>query len=243
VDVNNALVSAIVTGYGGFTTAAGHIGPQYRVDHDNSMLVPELWCRMRVAEREPQFLIENGLLERVEDFDYEGRRILASRLGYRITALFVDRFLGRIFELPGAVFPEELLRPEKQDSGNYVAGIEAICEAQRTVALNYFEDGSVDAACPPIRALLHIMAHGQYEGKGVGDPAIRAMFTREALFASDWYAERLAVKQQRDIALWRRHVEMDASAAKAELARVSAPEYLVELRGTIGADPFHLQTT
>jgi hypothetical protein len=159
----------------------------------------------------------------------------------------VDRFLGRIFELPGAVFPEELLRPEKQDLGNYVAGIEAICEAQRTVALNYFEDGSVDAACPPIRALLHIMAHGSYEGKCVDDPAIRAMFSRESLLASDWYAERLAVKQQRDIALWRRHVVsleaagIDAFAARAELARVSAPEYLAELRGTIGADPFHLQ--
>jgi hypothetical protein len=29
------------------------MGPKYRVDHDNSMLVPELWCRMRVFEREP----------------------------------------------------------------------------------------------------------------------------------------------------------------------------------------------
>ncbi len=244
IDVNNALVSAIVTGYGGFTTAAGHIGPHYRVDHDNSMLVPELWCRMRVYEREPRFLIDNGLLERVEDFDYEGRRVLAGRLGYRITALFVDRFLGRIFEMPGSVFPEQLLRPEKQDLGNYVAGIEAICEAQRTVALNYFEDGSVEAACPPIRALLHIMAHGHYEGKGTDDPAIRALFTRDALLASDWYAERLAVKQQRDIALWRRHVaDVEAGgadgidAARAELARVNSREYLEELRGTIGADP------
>ncbi len=248
VDVNNALVSAIVTGYGGFTTAAGHIGPQYKVDHDNSMLVPELWCRMRVYEREPKFLIEKGLLERVEDFDYEGRRVLASRLGYRITELFVDRFLGRIFELPGSVFPEELLKPEKQDMGNFVAGIEAICEAQRTVALNYFEDGSVEAACPPVRALLHVMAHGHYEGKGVDDPSIRALFTREALMASDWYAERLAVKQKRDIALWQRHVAaLEAAgaeglaAAKAELARVGLAEYLAELRGTIGADPFHLQ--
>ena len=249
VDVNNAMVSSIVTGYGGFTTAAGHIGPHYKVDHDNSMLVPELWCRMRVYEREPRFLIEKGLLERVEDFDYEGRRVLASRLGYRITALFVDRFLGRIFELPSSVFPEELLRPEKQDLDNYVAGIEAICEAQRTVALNYFEDGSVEAACPPVRALLHIMAHGHCENKGIDDPSIRALFTREALLASDWYAERLAVKQKRDIALWRRHVAslnaagLDSQAAKAELARVSSAAYLAELRGTIGADPFHLQTT
>jgi hypothetical protein len=247
VDVNNALVSAIVTGYGGFTTAAGHIGPHYRVDHDNSMLVPELWCRMRVYEREPQFLIDKGLLERVEDFEYEGRKILASRLGYRITALFVDRFLGRIFELPGSVFPEELLKPEKQDLDNYVAGIDAICEAQKTVALNYFEDGSVDAACPPIRALLHIMAHGHFDGKGVDDASVRALFTREGLLASDWYKERLAVKQQRDITLWQRHVAALAAAGKnvstahAELMRVSSPEYLAELRGTIGADPFHGQ--
>jgi hypothetical protein len=247
VDLNNALVSYIITGYAGFTTAAGHIGPKYRVDHDNSMLVPELWCRMRVYEREPQFLIDKGLLEKVGDFDYEGRRILASRLGYRITALFVDRFLGRIFELPSSVFPEELLKPEKQNLDNYVSGIEAICETQRTVALNYFEDGSVNAACPPLRALLHIMAHGHYEGKGVDDPRIRALFTADAMLESDWYAERLATKQKRDIALWHRHVAAleaagkDTAAARAELAKVSAKQYLIELRGTIGADPFHGQ--
>jgi hypothetical protein len=249
VDVNNALVSAILTGYGGFTTAAGHIGPLYRVDHDNSMLVPEVWCRMRVYEREPKFLIDRGLLERVEDFEFEGRTVLASRLGYRITASFVDRFLGRIFEMPGSVFPEELLRPEKQDLKNFAAGVEAICEAQRLVALNYFEDGSVNAACPPIRALLYIMAHGHFEGKGVDDPAIRGMFTREALLASDWYAERLATKQSRDVALWTRHVAALKAAAGAdglpaavqELARAGSAEYLVELRGTIGADPFHDQ--
>ena len=50
-DLKNALVSAILTGYAGFTTSAGHVGPRYRVDHDISMLVPELWCRIRVEER------------------------------------------------------------------------------------------------------------------------------------------------------------------------------------------------
>ena len=83
VDINNALVSAILTGYSGFTTAAGHIGPKYRVDHDNSMLVPEIWCRMRVAERDPHFLIDNGFLEKVEDFEFNGQTVRASRLGYR----------------------------------------------------------------------------------------------------------------------------------------------------------------
>jgi hypothetical protein len=239
VDVNNALVSAIVTGYGGFTTAAGYVGPKYRVDHDNSMLAPEIWCRMRTFEREPQFLIENGYLEKVKDFEYDGRPVLAGRLGYRITPTFVDRFLGRIFEMPGAVFPEDLLCPEKQDLPVFVAGMEAICDAQRRVALNYFEDGSVDAACPPIKALLHIMAYGEYEGKSVHDPAIRGMFTREALLASDWYRERLLTRQQRDIALWTRHVKaVDSEAARARLAHLSSPAWLQELSGTIGADPF-----
>ena len=138
IDVNNALVSAIVTGYGGFTTAAGYVGPKYRVDHDNSMLVPEIWCRMRTFEREPSFLIANGYLEPLKDFEFEGRTILASRLGYRITVAFVDRFLGRIFEMPDQVFHDELLRPELQDRAVFVAGVEAICDAQRRVALELF---------------------------------------------------------------------------------------------------------
>ena len=86
------------------------------------------------------------------------------------------------------------------------------------------------------------------------------MFTREALLASDWYRERLAMKQQRDMALWDRHTrsltEFLARAghreeakrlgisgrlehARAELERVSAPDYLTALVGTIGADPIH----
>ena len=207
------------------------------------MLVPEIWCRMRVHEREPGFLIARGYLEPLTDFDYEGRRVLASRLGYRITPAFVDRFLGRIFEMPAAVFTEDLLRPERQGLDVFVAGIEAICDAQRRVALHYFEDRSVAAACPPIRALLHIMAHGHHEGRGITDPAVRQMFTRDAVLASQWYRERLEVKQARDVALWTRHVAATGSAeARAGLERVSNPAYLDRLVGTIGADPFALQT-
>ncbi len=202
---------------------------------------------MRVHERDPEFLKANGYLEQVSDFDLDGRTVLASRLGYRITELFVDHFLGRIFETPDAVFPEPMLRPEKQDLAQFAAGVDAIVETQTRVALQYFEDGSVDAACPPLKALLHIMAHGSYEGLGVDAPEIRGLFTREALLASDWYRERLAVKQARDIALWTRHVEaleaarLNTEEARLQLARVSAPAYLHELEGTIGADPFHMQ--
>jgi phosphoenolpyruvate carboxykinase (diphosphate) len=269
IDVNNALVASILTGYPGFTTAAGYVGPHYRVDHDNSMLVPELWCRMRAWEREAEFLIKNGYLEKVEDFQYQGRMVRSSRLGYRITASFVDRFLGRIFEIPGAVFPEELLRPEKQDLAVFVSGVDAILEAQRSVACNYFDDGTIAAACPPIRALLHIMAHGQYEGLRETDAPIRSLFTLESLLKSDWYQARLRAKQTIDIALWKRHCEsltaflagsppslsgpsanpaipgdwqLRLASAKQQLARVQQDSYLSELVGTIGADPSVLRT-
>ena len=255
VDLNNALVAAVLTEYAGFTTAAGYIGPQYRVDHDISMLVPEVWCRVRVPERDPRFLIENGFLEKMTDFEWRGRKVEASRLGYRITALFAEHFLGRIFEAPDAVFPEEILRPEKQDMDAFAAGVDAIVAAQTRVAENYFYDGSIEAACPPLKALLHIMARGEWEGKGIGDPRFRKMFTREALLESDWYKERLRAKQARDMALWGRHIaaleafaagpgsrQLDVrgrlAEARAQMARVSAVAYLAELVGTIGADPF-----
>src|SRR5579871_132670 len=256
VDLNNALVSFILTGYAGFTTSAGYVGPCVRVDHDISLLVPEVWCRMRVFERDPSFLCANGYLEKVSDFCLNGRTVLASRLGYRITPLFVDRFLGRLFETPDAVLTEEMLRPETQDVDLFAAGVNAIVEAQTRVALQYFEDGSVEAACPPLKALLHIMARGSYDGRCVDDPEIRALFTRESLLASDWYRERLHVRQARETALWKCHiaaleafqasgsaapgidVHFRLSEARRQLARASAPEYLQELEGTIGADPF-----
>ncbi len=255
VDCNNALVSAILTEYPGFTTSAGCVGPKIQVDHDVSLLVPEIWCRMRVPEREPAFMIANGYLEKIQDYEYNGQTVLASRLGYRITPLFVDRFLGRIFEVPGTVFPEHLLRPEIQDEALFAEGIHAIVETQRRVALNYFEDGGVELACPPLKALLHIMAHGHYEGMSINDAAFRGLFTRESLLASDWYRQRLAAKQAVDKALWNRHVNaledfqregaigIDVpkllAEARRQQARVHAPEYLEELIGTIGADPSH----
>jgi hypothetical protein len=226
------------------------------VDHDISMLAPEIWCRMRVEERDPKFLIAAGYLEKLEDFAFEGRTVLASRLGYRITARFAEYFLGRVFETPDAVFPEELLRPEKQGKAIFAEGMEAIVQSQQRVALQYFEDGSVSAACPPLRMLLHVMAYGHYEGMAVTDPRLRADFTRDAVISSDWYGARLRTKQRRDIALWQRHVlalehfqesgldapaamDLDGrlSSARAEYRRVQSTEYLKELVGTIGADP------
>lgn len=261
-DLNNALVSYIISGYEGFSTAAGHIGPERRVDHDISLLIPELWCRLAVRERDPQLMIERGYLEPLADFEHQGRLVRASRLGYRITSHFVHANFGKIFDNPMAVFDEAMLRPESQDLEAFVDGVENIVEAQRRVAQNYLDDGSIEDACPPLKALLHIMATGFYEGKDAGHPEIRKMFTRDALLASDWYQERLSIKQQRDLALWQRHEahlqrflerqnllteeEREQYAlllgqARQELAYVESAQYLKDLSGTLGADWIHRQ--
>ncbi len=259
-DLNNALVSMLLTGYAGFSSAAGFIGPRFRVDHDISLLVPEIWCRLYPHERDPKRLIAAGHLEKLEDYEFEGRKILASRLGYRITARFVHNFFGRVFDNPTTVFTEEILKPEIQDQAVFADGVDNIVEAQHRVAEAYFADGTIADACPPLKALLHIMARGHYEGRDVSDPAIRALFSREALLASDWYQERLVIKQARDVKLWERHarslteflarvghreeaerlgIAERLEHARAELERVRIPEYLQSLVGTIGADPIH----
>lgn len=260
VDLNNALVSFLITGYEGFSSAAGYIGPNYRVDHDISLLMPEIWARMRPEEQNAKFLIENRFLEKMNDFDYAGKTVKASILGYRITPKFVNQFLGRIFNNPSIVFNEEMLAPEKQAPDVFAEGIENIVVTQKRVAENYFRDGSVEAACPPLKALLHIMAHGQFEGMGLDHPEFRKLFTRDHLLKSVWYQDRLKTKQSRDIHLWKRHVKdlEDFSAsegtaanavgltaklekARRELNRVQSADYLKQLFGTLGADPFENQ--
>ncbi len=258
LDLNAALVAQILTAQPAFISAAGYVGPKCRVDHDVSLLIPEVWSRMSAGERDPKFLFEHGYLEQCQDFEWEGRKVLASRLGYRITAKFARVFFGRVFTHPHSVFTLEMLRPEQQDMGCFVDGMDNICATHERVAKHYFADGTVSLACPPLKALLHIMAHGQYEGKGLDAPEIRALFTREALLASDWYAARLKAKQQADIALWTRHVKTleqftadpanaetvaelglaeRLAAARAELAKVTPPAYLDSLKGTLGRQP------
>ncbi len=262
-DLNNALVTFILCGHDGFSTAAGYIGHKRRVDHDISMLIPEIWCRLPVKERNPAYLIKKGYLEKLRDFDHQGKKILASRLGYRITEDFVRAYFGKIFDTPMIVFDEDMLRPEIQDLDAYVDGIGNITEAQQNVARAYIEEGSVNDACPPLHALLHIMANGEFEGKTIDDPAIRNMFSRDYLLSSDWYMERLKIKQARDAALWRMNLayvkqklaetpegeddkldELEAWIKEAELmiSTVVSDKYIDRLMGTLGADWVHRGT-
>jgi hypothetical protein len=258
IDLNNALVSFILTGHHAFVTAAGYVGPKVRVDHDVSLIVPEVFCRMSPEERDPKFLIANHYLEKCDDFESGGGKILASRLGWRINIRFVHAFFGRVFNHPHAVFTEEMLRPELQGMEIFADGMDNIITTQKRVAKMYFDDGSIAQACPPLQALLHIMLHDQWEGKKLGDPEFRKLFTREYLLASGWYAARLAAKQKIDKKLWRRHVEYlnqflrkpnyediaenlgvadHLTQARKNLSEIESPEYLKKISGTLGAEP------
>jgi hypothetical protein len=109
-----------------------------------------------------------------------------------------------------------------------------------------------------MKALLHIMAKGDYEGKSLADAEIRALFDPDAMLESDWYAERLAAKAKVDARLWGRHLKsLEAFAAneiyageqakldipgrlalaRRRLTDTQSPAYLDRLKGTIGADP------
>lgn len=249
-DLNAALVSFIISGYEPFVTAAGYVGPKFRVDHDISLLVPEIFCRMKRSEREASYLIENGLLERVPDVEHNGHTLPGGILGYRITSSFVNRFMGRIFNNPSLLFTPEMLRPEQQDEAVFIDGMENILATHQRVAQHYFNDGSIDQAIPPLRALLHIMRDGQFQGKTLEDDEIRDLFTRETVMQSDWYSDRLDAQQSGNLArlarmerwLERSHYAEDILAGpRQRLAQMrqlySSDAYRQSLHGSIGRDP------
>lgn len=257
-DLNNALLSHILTESNAFSTAAGYIGAENKVDHDVSLLIPEIWARMMPEDRDPEKLIANGALEKMDDFEFEGKKVLASRLGYRITDIFSLRCMNRLFDEPTTVFNEKMLQPELQGMEDFVDGINNIVEAQQKVGLRYFEDNSVTYAIPPLQILLHIMAYGTYEGKEISDPELRKYFERDYVINSDWYKERLKLKQQKDIQFYATRVSyletFIADANNAELVlemdienrlekvtqlynTAKATSYIKSMVGTIGADP------
>jgi hypothetical protein len=264
IDLNNALVSWLLTGHNGFVTAAGYIGPHARLDHDLSLLVPEVWCRMSAEERTPDFLIEHGFLDKCQNFAHDGKLVLAGRLGYRINARFVHAFFGRVFNHPGAVFTEEMLRPELQDLATFVDGIDNIISTQKRVARMYFNDGSVEQACPPLKALLHIMAHDSWEGKALEHSDVRRLFTLDSLLSSDWYAARLKARQTVERKLLRRHcdyldrflknpsyseeaqrlgIASRLQRARKALEEIDSAGALEKLSGTLGTEPIEKYVT
>jgi hypothetical protein len=256
-DLNNALLSYALGDYQAFSTPAGHIGPDVRVDHDISILVPELWSRLTPSERDPQQLISEGSLEKIEDFYYEGKLIPASRLGYRMTNVFSYKYLGKVFDEPQTIFDERILKPEKQSLEAFVDGVLNIAQGQQKAALDYFKDGSITHAIPPLKALLYIMAYGHFEDKTLSSSEIRALFHKDVILKSEWYHKRLLKKQEADVALIYRKIAYlkqftgDVTnfaitqefgykerllRAEKELEYFESQMYMDDLVGTIGLD-------
>ena len=258
-DLNASLLSYALGGYDGWLSSAGFIGPRVRVAHDISLLVPEVFSRMTEAERDARALIAGGYLERLEDREIGGRSVQASRLGYRMNQAFANSFFGRIFLHPDVVFTEEMLRPELQDEEVFADSVDVIVTTHRVVAQHYVDDGSIRWAVPPLRALLEIMHSGRSEqGWTLASPQFRALFERENILASDWYAARIDAKVERDRkqaeasirsltrftttpgnegVTERLDVGARLEAARAHLAEVASPAARERLVGTLGLQP------
>ena len=258
-DLNAALLSYALSGYDGWLSSAGYIGPKVQVAHDISLLIPEIFSRMSAEERDAHNLIEDGYLERIEDFEYKGRTVQASRLGYRMNQAFASTFFGRIFLHPDVVFTEEMLRPELQDEEVFADSVDIIVTTHKVVAEHYRADGSIEWAVPPLRALLEIMIDGtSREGWDLTSPEFRALFERENILSSSWYAARLDAKVARDSrqaqqaiedltrfytaenneeVIERLGIEGRLAEARAWLDKVSSPAYREHLVGTLGLQP------
>ena len=207
---------------------------------------------MRDGKQEDIIYIDNHSIE------YEGKKILASRLGYRINDQFLYAFMGRVFDEPQTVFTSPILQPEKQDLEAFADGVNNIVEAHKKVAAEYIASGADSSAIPPLQALLHIMAEGTYNGKDINDPEIREMFTRDYVVNSQWYKERLVRKQNHDAQLHKQYIKYledfianpinkqlldeyrvneKLTQAKTMLDQIQSDEYLALLEGSIGLDP------
>ena len=151
-----------------------------------------------------------------------------------------------------------MLRPELQDQQTFVDSLKNLSITQKRVAEGFMRDGTYEALCLPLQALVTIMINGTFEGKDRNHPEFRQMFTREYVINSDWYKKRLVLKQERDIEFWTKNIayiqnvigmknhkeaverlnlNQKLEEANSQLGKVKSNDYLNNLVGTLGADP------
>jgi len=256
VDLNNSLLGMILCGYRGFVSSANYCGPKYKIAHDISLLIPEVWSRMRPFEQDPLFLIENGYLEKCPDVEYKGKTLDGSRLGYRITDKFCTHFLGDVFAIPKSVMPEDFLKPELQNSEVYADSYDFITSSDREITKVYIEDKTVEGAIPPLKALIYIMATGSYNGMTRTSKEFREMFTYENVVNSEWYKERLVMRQKVELKHLRKEldylkkfkeekpsmlvkkVNKNIDEVEKEIKYVASDDYINDIFGSLGTDTY-----
>jgi hypothetical protein len=149
---------------------------------------------------------------------------------------------------------------ELQSLEEFVDGIENIATSDGESPPSLFRGRVVRAAIPPLKAVLSVMAYGNYGGKSIQDPEVRRLFDREYVLASDWYRARLEHYREHEIAyiessisylrrflaeraepksLTERRVQAELSNSHGRLEELMTPNYLERIWGSIGLDPLY----
>jgi hypothetical protein len=254
VDLNNNFLAYALTGYDGWLSSAGYIGPKVRVDHDISMLVPELFSRMWPDERRASNLIADGYLEKLEDFEFDGRRC-CPRLGYRMNERFATTYFGRIFLHPDVVFTDDMLRPEQQDLATFAESMDVIVTHPSAVAQAYFNDAASSWLCRRCAACWRSWPRARPRRLDAGQPRVPRAVHPRVRARQRLYAARLDVKQAADVAhqqlgldrlrefsaapeneqvSQRLHLQDRIADAETDLAALIEAGYRESLVGTIG---------
>ena len=199
--LNNQLKEIALTGEPVITTAAERIGPHYKIGHDLSIIIKEVLARATAEELSR--MKELGYFELEPDIEVDGETIKGGTF-YGLTEMGMIRLFGHICLNPDKVFNDEQLHPWKQNVKLCAEGRTELARLRREVARKYFEDGSIGYACPPLKALLHIMAFDIYDSNNdhpsvstesvkwtLSSEDFRKLFTAEEILKSEWYTQSL----------------------------------------------------
>lgn len=231
-----------------FVVPAAYVGPRHKIDQDWVLHATSLFSILDAGDYDPEYLIREGLFEKLEDFDFLGERIPAHILGYRLTEKGRKILLGKMWVNPEEVVPDDMLRPELQDLRAYAQSHQVMEKTQRdAVTEAYFGESEFEYAnaCPEIQIVLSLMKDGHWNGKTANDREIQEIFhpekLRDRVLSSSWYRERLVAQQRRDVErleFFARELQgsNEVGAILAELERVKSKGYLESLHGTLGAN-------
>lgn len=225
-----------------FWTASGNIGPKYKVGHRVRQALMHVFANMQPRQLDPNWLLENGYFEEVQDFSYNGEIIPASILGCRATPKFRE-FIKIVFPDADDVFTDDMFQPEEQGLDTYVRSIKLVLEGQGQQAEPYFNEHGVLARRSPtaIAASLNLIRYGTHEGKGPDDPEVHGIFTEEALRETPEYHAGLDRRVENEIERLQlikeaaRGNSQLLSAVDDELAKVTQSGYRKDLIGSFAA--------
>lgn len=221
--LNNQIRALCLSNEPVITTAAERIGPNYYIGHDLSIAAKEVFARVQRDELQKQRLLDLGYIDLEPDVEHNGE-ISKGGSYYYFTKLGMLEFFGRVFLTSDSTWSNDQIKPWEQNSELYVEGKKTLNRFKKEIALKYFNDGSIELASQPLKAILHMMAFDKYEftpppandddtsrivEKVVWtreSPEYRALFTSEAIFNSAEYLNAIKEARRRDVELYTQQV-------------------------------------